>query len=226
METILEGMYTPAPHETPTTTEGQKSADKPTQPIELINELLAEMGPQKKQLLAILDFCREEQTSSDVDHMLAQLPEQRTSIYSGVTMRALLEQAGGLLYISHDVEPAEIFSNEGDLVLPDPVEPSWLTTKAGLACVAAQDPFGELIAAIENSDLPLEGFTLVLEYCSEQERTISDIVSLLEQSGFMSEDAMEATAFVSQLEDLGAIEWRGSWVTCELGKRYLAHQQG
>ena len=200
--------------------------DTGTTPTSRIDELLADMGPQKKQLLAIMDFCREERTSAEIDQMLDAFPEQRASVYSGITMRSLLEKAGGLLYFPNDSNPAEMHDENGDLILPEPSVATWRTTNAGIECVDVQDPYRDLTDVLGKAKYPAEGFSLVLSLCLESNRSISSITEALANSEIAQDAEYDATAYVSALEDAGALEWRGSWAITDLGKRYLQEHAG
>lgn len=192
-------------------------------PAERIDALLKEMGAQKPQLLAILDFCREERTSQEIDAMLEPLRAHRTSVYDGIAMRSLLEQAGALLYISNDEQPEEVFDEAGNLVLPEPAIATWLSTADGLECLYAQDSFGDLLAVLEGANEPASGFVVVLESCCKGLVKIADINAKLQESGVLEGSTIDPTAFVSKLEDAGALEWRNGWTITELGEQYLAH---
>lgn len=189
---------------------------------ERLGELLADMGAQKDFLLAILDFCREERTSAEVDEMLAPLQEFRRSIYTPVTMRALLEQAGALTYLANDDAPEEQVDENGDLVLPEPSVCTWLATDEALAYCETLDPFADLVHALDAEEAYGDLYALVLRMCAEQPRSISQIAAAVEQTGRLDGvEGLDPGHFVGRLEDAGALEWRGSWVVSELGARYL-----
>ena len=201
--------------------------DESAPAAERIARLLADIGPQKSQMLAIIDFCKDqERTSAEIDEMLAPFWEHRMSIYDGIAMRAMLEGAGALLYISNDEEPDEVYAEDGSLVLPEQAVCTWLATQEGIECLSEQDPYRDLTTMLEESKVPAEGFTMVLDMCAEEGRKITDITSKLLESGIMEGAEFDPTLFVSKLEDVGALEWQGSWVATELGKRYLEQERG
>ncbi len=200
-----------------------ETANEKTGRIEAVRALLHDMGPQKEQLLAILGFCREERTSAEIEAMLEPLRQHRTSVYTGIAMRSLLERAGGLAYLPNDDEVEEVYDEaDGSLVLPEPAVATWLTTEAGIACLEAHDPYAELLDALGGASEPAEGLALVLRLCCEGEQTVGTLSEVLRESGVLEGLELDPVAFVSRLEDAGAIEWRGSWIATELGRRYLA----
>jgi|GEM_PF-3462681 len=190
---------------------------------ERIAKLFVEMMRQKALLVAIIDFCREERTAEQIDEMLAPLQEFRRSVYTPSTIRRLLERAGALTFISHDEAPEEQVDENGDLVVPEKPDPTWLSTADALEYIEAQDPFSELVRAIEPYAEHVEVFRLVLEVCNEEGTSISKIESAVRELGIEAGDKLQAGFFVGKLEDYEAIEWRGSWVTTELGLQYLEY---
>ena len=193
---------------------------------ERIKALLHDMGAQKRHLLAIMDFCREERTAEEIDELLAPLMEHRRSVYGPIAMRSLLVRAGALEYHDNDEQPEEVADEAGNLVLPEPSVPTWLSTPVALEICEADDPYGELVEALAGAEGPAEAYALVLAMCDEEGRSISDISARLEESGVLEGVTFDSTVFVSKLEDIEALEWRGSWNTTDLGRRYLAQING
>ncbi len=119
---------------------------------ERISKLLEELRPQRKALLAIIDFCREERSSSQIDEMLAPLLVWRQSVYTNVNLRSMLESAGALTWHANDDAPEYELDECGALVIPSAVNDvvgTWTATPAGIAALEAADPFGELVNALE-----------------------------------------------------------------------------
>ncbi len=188
-----------------------------------IVELLGDMGSQKEQLLAIVDFCREERTSAEIDEMLAPYQEYRKSVYTPVNMRSLLEGAGALTYISHDEAPEEEYDEAGNLVVPEDCgEGTWLATDAALEIYEEQDPFADLVHALDDDGAYLDVYLDILGFMDGQDRAISEIEHHVAESGRIEGDKRQPGYFVGKLEDIGAIEWRGIWTLSDLGRQYLA----
>lgn len=155
--------------------------------------------------------------------MLVPLQEFRRSVYTSSTIRRLLERAGALTFISHDEAPEEQVDEDGNLVVPEKPEPTWLSTADGLEYIGAQDPFGELVGAVEPYTVHSEVFRTVIETCGDEGASISQIEAAVRATGIMENDKLQAGFFVGKLEDYGAIEWRGTWVATELGMQYLEY---
>ena len=200
--------------------------EAPKTPVERIEELLSEMGAQKRQLLAIMDFCRQERTSDEIDAMLEPLMEHRRSVYGPIAMRSLLEKAGALEYRANDEAPEEIADENGDLVLPEGSVATWVSTEAAIEVCDADDPYAQLVEALEGASGPAEAYALVLAMCDDEGQTIANIGARLEESGILEGAVFDPTFFVSKLEDIEALEWNGSWNTTDLGRRYLAQIAG
>lgn len=194
-------------------------AEKPA--AERIANLMDDMGAMRPQLLAILDFCREERTSAEIDEMLAPMRELRQSVYTPINLRTLLEKAGGLTYISNDAEPDEVTDENGDLVMPEPAVCTWLSTDAGIAYCEAQDPFADLVHALDDDPTYTDVYLFVLNLCAEQPHPIAQIEHAVVESGLIENDKRQPGYFVGRLEDIGALEWRRAWTVTDLGRQYL-----
>ena len=207
--------------------EAAPTAEQPAAPevpaSERIAKLFAEMARQKALLVAIVDFCREERTAAQIDEMLAPLQEFRRSVYTPSTIRRLLERAGALDYFSHDEAPEEQVDEDGNLVVPEKPDPTWLSTADGLEYIEAQDPFGELVHALEPYLDHVEVFRAILELCNGEGVSIGAIESEARKLGVTANEKLQAGFYVGKLEDFEALEWRGAWITTELGLQYLEH---
>ena len=216
----VEAAETAEPAETASEREEPPAA---VDPHTQITELLADMGAQKDQLLAIIDFCREERTSAEIDEMLAPYQEYRKSVYTPINMRSLLEGAGALTYLSHDEAPEETCDEEGNLVIPeDRGEGTWLATNAAIEVFEEQDPFADLVHALDDDGAYLPVYLHVLAFVNEKDRSISEIEHDVAESSLIEGDKRQPGYFVGKLEDIGALEWRGIWTLSDLGKQYLA----
>ena len=193
---------------------------------ERIEQLLRDMGAQKRQLIAIMDFCRQERTSDEIDEMLKPFMEHRHSVYGPIAMRSLLEKAGALEYRANDEAPETVADENGDLVLPQPAVATWVSTAEAVELCDADDPYAELIEALDNADGPAEAYAFVLALCDDEGQSVTDIGAQLESSGVLEGVTYDPTFFISKLEDIEALEWRGDWYTTDLGRRYLARVSG
>ena len=95
-------------------------AEKPTKPPEeAIADLLDRMKAYKRALHAILNACREESTTAEVDAALEPEYEFCACAYSPISLRKMLVEAGALAYL----DPADA-EEEGSLEAPGPVGPN------------------------------------------------------------------------------------------------------
>lgn len=205
--------------------DGQAPADEQTDCRTRILELLNDMGAQKSQMLAIIDFCREERTSAEIDEMLVPYQEYRKSVYTPINMRSLLENAGALSYQSHDEAPEEMTDEDGNLIVPEDCgEGTWLATDTALQIYEEQDPFADLVHTIDDDGAYLDVYLHILNFVAEKDRSISEIEHSVAESGLIDGDKRQAGYFVGKLEDIGGLEWRGIWTLGDLGRQYLSLQ--
>ena len=217
---VVGAAETPEPAEA---APGRKEPPTAVDPHAQINELLADMGSQKDQLLAIIDFCREERTSAEIDEMLAPYQEYRKSVYTPINMRSLLEGAGALTYLSHDEAPEEACDEEGNLVMPEDCgEGTWLATDVAIEILEEQDPFADLVRVLDDDEAYLPVYLHVLNFVNKKDRSISEIERDVAESGLIEGDKRQPGYFVGKLEDIGGLEWRGIWTLSDLGRQYLA----
>lgn len=201
------------------TGQGKRESDAQTV-AEKLAELLEEMGAQREQMLKILEFCAEERTAEEVDEALAPLRAWRQSVYSPVTMRSLLLKAGALEYRDNDEAPEEQADEMGNLVLPPQAQATWLATPEALAYCETLDPFADLVHALD-AIASRNVYLAVLKLCAEEPRSVGGIAEFVHQTAPEEADSLDAGGMVGRLEEAGALEWRGAWVTSNLGNDYL-----
>lgn len=73
-------------------------------PRQRIEDLMEQMPGQRRTILRMIDYCREERSVSEMDERYAQLHEYSYSVYSAVIFRELLEEAGAIRYIPAEGE--------------------------------------------------------------------------------------------------------------------------
>lgn len=83
-------------------------------PRQRIYELLGQMPGQKRVLLAVIDFCREEKTGEEMDAFTEKLQENAYSVYTPVILRELLEKAGAIRYEVDERPDEQEQAREGD----------------------------------------------------------------------------------------------------------------
>ena len=215
-ETIPEDVPTPVIFESDKTSEEEFSV------TERLATLISDMAPYKSQLLGIVAFCEEEKTAAEIDVMLEPLREHRVCTYSPINLRTILVNAGALIYNDNDEEVEEITDEEGNLILPEETAvPTWLATEEALAFCASLNPYADLLEALETDSNYLDAYVQILQLCSGEGCKISTIEHTLNDSRILEESVKQPGYFVGKLEDLGAIEWKGTWQITPLGLQYL-----
>lgn len=78
----------------------EKAAQPELSAAERIDKLLASMPGQRRLLLKVIGFAREERSVEEMDAFINAEKEYCNSVYSPVVLRELLEQAGALRYLA------------------------------------------------------------------------------------------------------------------------------
>ena len=82
-------------------------------PEEAIPELFAAMKPYRNHLLALLEACREERLTAEVDEALKPEYEFCKCVYSPIALRKLLAEAGALEFVeAHELADEECTGDE------------------------------------------------------------------------------------------------------------------
>ena len=93
----------------------------PKAPEEAIPELFAVMKPYRNHLIAILEACREERLTEEVDEALEPEYEFCKCVYSPIALRKLLVEAGALEFVEAEV-PAEEEAADEETTIEDALE--------------------------------------------------------------------------------------------------------
>jgi hypothetical protein len=212
-------------------TNGQ-SQDLP--PSERISSLFASMPSLEPVLFGIIEFCREPRSGGSVNERTADLTLHRYSIYSSVTLRKLLEQAGALEYLapSPDESAQKIVKEKLTdgiedyeleyLEITEASEGLWIATEAGLEVVNAHNPQDALRQLLDDDKLLLDVYEKILTFCSQEGgRNISQIDALVADDPRLQHPRKYGGYFVERLEAVEALLYKGTWVTSELGLSVL-----
>jgi hypothetical protein len=195
-----------------------------------ISELLAAMPGLKGVLLGIIEHCSEPRDAASVDAVTAELTKHQYSIYSPVTLRELLEQAGALEYLSapeEDHEPLIVNESLSDGVneyelqfmeIEQSPEGFWLATSEGLAYIDANDAGGQLASLLEADKGLADIHQSILSFCAAPGgRNIKEIDALIADDPRLIKPRKYGGYFVERLEACGALTWKGRWATSDLG---------
>jgi hypothetical protein len=213
-------------------------------PKERIKNLLASLPAQKKIVLGIIGFCREPQRPQAVDDFTSKLQRTNTSVYTPVTLRQLLEEAGALVYVdapdaagadsstppkqdevswatanpSLEQELCEQSSDEPQyLVVTKRPEGTWTSTQPALEILDAIDEMADLRVLLGVEEEYFEIFIRILRYCAEEPRSKSQLNDLVDSDPLLQKPRRYSGFFIDKLNDCGAIEWKPGWNTTSVG---------
>ena len=222
--------------------------DKPVNPEVDIPELFEKMKPQRDQLYAIIDFCREERSSEEIDAILEPLRAHRRSVYTPVILRDLLLRNGALEYITEELDEPEADEDasvadeaaseiaaaddaaednlEGGvqfLEVPEEVPGTWLATPEALAFIQSRTPRTVIDAMLAEKPEREPIYLLVLKECADEPRSTQYLDQLIESHPLAQNPQRFGSYFVGRLEDADALVWEGAWKTAEAA-RYLIEE--
>ena len=194
-----------------------------------IERLFSAMGAQRDVLRGILRACEERPVpDAQMEDVVRALQKNNVSVYSGATLCAVLAEAGALERVDEDGRPIDGAAAEPDLVeeggatyLTPHKGPSgfWRTTSAGAAYADAYDPDAEMRAMLDEDALHLPIYKRILQECAKEggagAHALGDAVDdhpLMQQP-----KRMLSAHFVDRLQECGALEWKGAWMTTKTG---------
>lgn len=216
--------------------------------IERIETLLEEVQGLKPVFTGVVDFCRESRLPNEVDERFKELTEYSYCVLSPVRVRAMLEEAGALLYEepedraefavdgSSDASGAAAsaagpevdgddagFEPDGDYlsVTERPVG-RWLATEEGLAVVDAINPYADLLVLLREEPECLPVYRTVLEALAESPQSIGALGEAVNEDPVMKAKHRLAPYLIKRLEEAGAVEFRGAWTLTEAGRTVLS----
>ena len=207
-----------------------------------IPELFEKMRPQRDQLLAIIDFCREERTAEEVDGMLAPSMSHRRSVFTPVILRDLLRKSGALQYLEEQTEAIEeesLFENSDFeeeacaeeeramkfLSVPEKAPGTWLSTPSGLSFLKNREPIAEIERMLSEKPQLSPLYELILEHCAAEARTTQYLDNLVESHPLAQNPQRFGSYFVGRLEDCGALVWEGAWKTARSAMGLIAKEE-
>ena len=208
----------------------KKKVDTRT-PKERIDDLFDSMKDRRKELLGILDFCREPQSVDDVNDRVEELKKNSFSVYSGAHFCTLLENAGAIERRTAEGELAKDIQTEPEVVVEDGVEyleagtpeqSFWVTTADGIAALEADKPYERMEALLETDARYKPIYKRILTLCTEKNGTpIATINGAVNDDPLVKHPHLYAAHFVDKLEQCDALEYRDGWFTTEVGQKAL-----
>jgi hypothetical protein len=152
-------------------------------------------------LRGVLELCKIPRTNPEVDSEIEKLLSSQLTVFAPTTLRGWLEQAGAL-------EPVTLESGQG----------AWKTTVSGFDYLDKTDLYKELQAVIDSDPERRSLFLELLNFC-QSPRDKEEIEERLYAGQFLSKGSVPyPTAFIGAMEESGAMQWNGQWITTEIGK--------
>lgn len=215
-----EGVFPAEPDITDTRTAEDRTAD-----------LLQAMAPRRAVLLGALSFCQEPKPVSQVNNLIDELQRNNSSVYTAANLCSLLEKAGALERIAADGTPTANIEAEPHITVIDgveyleaerPAETFWRTTTAGSVAVEADKPLERLRELLDSDAAYHPIYKRLLFLCAAEGG--SDMKSLgeaVDSDPLVQKPRFYASRFIDRLEKCGALAWRSSWVTTDIGQAGL-----
>lgn len=193
---------------------------------------------QKEILYDLLVFCREERPEEECEAFLEAHKQFSDGYHTASKYLFFLQRTGGLEEIEYDEEGAviteerrEALRAEGkteDEVADLAYSWSFVTTPAGLEAIERFNPVDRTQAMLATQkEIRLASYRRLLEFC-EEPKSLADIEAFMaddpalekdERTGIMS---IQPSAFISKLDQAGALTWDGGWKTTPGGLEVLA----
>lgn len=153
-------------------------------------------------LYKILDFCRTERSTAEIDEQVLSYPEMRLAVYSPQVLLSWLVQAGGI-EVMEDEKGAQAF----------------VTTQAGKNVVRLENPVSLLERLIAQDPAYHDIYLQVLQTCLTP-KSKADIETLLDGNPILENPKVYPSYVIGKLEESGGLEWDGKWRTTQPGREF------
>ena len=190
-----------------------------------IEELLRRNPGRKPVFLKIVEACCGGKTTSEVAEVVASEQADNRSVYTPLSLCAILERAGALT--SEVPETAdEVHEADGVeyLEIKEAPDATWTSTDAGLTVLARHREGGALreLLSSETEAPYVSVYERVLSMCAEKPRKKPELDAAVDDDPLVQKPRRYSNHFIELLESREALEWRdGGWCATELGRRYL-----
>jgi hypothetical protein len=181
----------------------------------------------------ILEFCQEQRILSDIEDMVATLPQFEHCSQNQYRLISFLENAGGLDRIELDEEFNPVTEQMKEGLGEDEIDDlvcdySFITTDAGKVIAEELKPAKRIKDLMEFFPKRAQTYREVLDFCKEP-RSWQEIDKLFEgrdvlKSGSlntMTDIPLKPSAFIDRLERSGGLIWDKCWKITPEGRRYL-----
>lgn len=196
---------------------------------ERIASAVENLPGQRAAVLAVMNICRERADDEAVASVVAEAQRYNKSVYGPGALCEILERAGALAHVDAEGNPYRDDDIEPEVVVEDGVEylqaaeppvSCWVATEAGTAYAAADDPLARTRALLSDQARYAPIYRYVLEACLDGAATKA-LATVVDAHELVQEPRLYVAHFLHQLEECGALEWRGSWTTTQEGRAAL-----
>lgn len=205
-------------------------------PEERIIKLIESMNVQGKILRATIAFCEEPHPVADVTAYISELQRDAFSVFDGPSITQMLARDGALERVNEAGEPLDDSSNEPEIIevegvgfyrVTEPEASFWVSTEAGRAVVAMNDPRARLKLQLEKDASYVHVFRTILELCAaEGGSTPAALGEAVDDDPVLEEPRRYAGYFIEKLDHCEAIEWHdGAWRITPIGDEYLRSER-
>ncbi len=201
--------------------------DDPARPVD---DLIADMAPQRKILMHILELCRNRTSNADVAAEVERMHEFMPTVYTATDFCTLLEEAGALDRVNADGSAYDVSTMEPSIIEEDGVryyvanEPSdlyWETAAPGITILEDDDPVGRAQGFFDDDPDLLPLYKRILEMCDGDGCSIDEICEAVDSDPLVQSPRIYGPFFVDRLEKCDAIEWEGVWRRTDIGAEVL-----
>lgn len=191
---------------------------------ERIAKLLEEVQGLRPIFVGTIDFCREQKRGAEVDARYDELTEYNFCTFSAVRVRAMLEEAGALVYVEPEVEDSASDASQENAPVDDEYyeiterpEGWWLATEAGVAVIDSFDPLGDLMKLLEAEPEFEPEYRKVLEAIAKEPTSLDALDALVRDDEPMVANRRFVSFILKKLEDCDIAEFKGGWTLTKQG---------
>lgn len=180
---------------------------------------------RRKDLLTIIDMCREGCPSSELTAKIDAMNEDNRSVYSAMTYCRMLERAGALRVEMPETSETEEDVEEGVeyLVIKDRVDPVWYTNEEALEVYEEEmggAAFRDIV--LDRDSKYLDVYVALMKELDEIPMTRVEIDELAEEFPITKSPRRYGSHFIDMLERVYAIEWHDhAWHLTDFGKSMI-----
>ena len=198
-----------------------------------LTEAVARQSLHREIFYKTLVFCTESRPLAEIEQQIASYPEFKHAANNPYHFVQVLENAGGLERFELDEEGEVVGPERKEGLTEDEVDDlvagyAFMTTAVGLAVVEQHTPRARIIELLNLVPERADTYIELLDFCSEEPRTYSEISQLLKGRPALvrmvdgEPQTMQPSVFVDKLEAAGGMVWRDGWVLTDEGRAYLA----